>query len=271
MTKKTWIAGGTVLILVLLVLTVVIATTGRDEQTTPSAPSSEPSPAPSAPAAQPGRVTSDLVGRQVSIVDAPAGQPLDQTGEPSAFPTGTDVVAAPAGLELQQVPSGVTVMVSPSDGPTGTEQGVLTGYAHSPTGAAVLTANYIALGIELGSAYADFLDRYARELVAEDPTVIEEIRARGHANDGSALPAAEGFVAPRWFRFSNCTPEFCTVEAAMPSVADAVGQVDTIDISATAHPVVRVSMKWDDEQWQILSGRSLPPIEEIDGSWAQWN
>lgn len=273
MTRKTWITAAGVLIAALLVLAVVIAMTGRDDQSPQATQGSEPSSAPAAatPTAQPGRVTSDLVGRQVTVVDAPGGMPLEQTGEATEFPTGTQAVAAPAGLALQQVPSGVTLMVSTSDGPTDTEQGVMTGYAQSPVGAAVLTANYFGLGFELGPVYADFLDRYAKQLVAEDPAFLEEIRARGQANEGRALQAAEGFLAPRWFRISHCSPEFCTVEAATPSVADAVGQVDTIDISATAHPVMRVSLAWQDGQWQIVSARSLPPVEKLDGSWVLWN
>lgn len=274
MTRKNWITAAAVLIATLLVLAVVVALTSRDEETTQSAPTPEASSPPATPsttAAQPGRVISDLVGRQVTVVDARGGRPLEQSGEPMAFPAGTEAVGAPDGLALQQVPSGVTLMVSTSDGPTDTEQEVMTGYAQSPAGAAVLTANYIGLGIELGPVYADFLDRYARDLVAEDPAFIDEIRARGQDNDGRALQAAEGFLAPRWFRISNCSPEFCTVDAAMPSVAEATGRVDTNDISDTAHPVVRVSMAWDDGGWQILSGRSLTPVEEVDGSWVAWN
>lgn len=197
---------------------------------------------------------------------------MEQTGEPTPFPEGTEAVAAPAGLSLQQVPSGVTLMVSDSDGPTAVEGDVMTGYAQSPVGAALVTANYMGLGFELGPIYADFLEHYARQLVAEDPTLLDEVRARGQANDGRALNAAEGYSAPRWFRFSSCTPEFCTVEAAMPSVADVVGnsEVKTIDVSPTAHPVVRVSLAWDDGGWQMVSTQSLPPVEELDRSWVQW-
>lgn len=272
MTKKAWISGAAVLIVALTVLVLVIAMSGRDEQSGQAAPAPATPTAPSspAPAEQPGRVVSDLVGRQVTVVDAPEGEPVAQTGQAGAFPGGTEPVAAPAGLALQRVPSGTTLMVSSSDGPTAVERGVMTGYARSPVGAALLTANYIGLGLEMGPVYADFMQRYAPDLVAEDPELLEELRARGAATQGRAMQAAEGFQAPRWFRFSHCSPDFCTVEAAMPSVSEAVGQVDTIDVSATEHPVMRVSLSWTGEQWEIVSGRSLPPVEELDRSWVLW-
>ncbi|GAA1720211.1 hypothetical protein [Dietzia cercidiphylli] len=272
MTKKTWITAAAVLVVSLVVLVLVIAMTGRDEETGQAAPAPEPTSAPvvSTPAVQPGRVVSDLVGRQVTVVEVPGGQPLGQSEEAGSFPAGTEQVAAPSGLTLQRVPSGTTLMVSTSDGPTDVEEDVMTGYARSPGGAALLTANYIGLGLEMGPVYADFMQRYAPELVAEEPGLLEELRNRGTAAQGQALRAAEGFQAPRWFRFSHCSPEFCTVDAAMPSVADAVGQVDTIDVSATEHPVVRVSVAWTGEQWEIVSGRSLPALEELDRSWVLW-
>ncbi|MCT1522572.1 hypothetical protein M3G72_16070, partial [Dietzia maris] len=197
MTKKAWISGAAVLIVALTVLVLVIAMSGRDEQSGQAAPAPATPTAPSspAPAEQPGRVVSDLVGRQVTVVDAPEGEPVAQTGQAGAFPGGTEPVAAPAGLALQRVPSGTTLMVSSSDGPTAVERGVMTGYARSPVGAALLTANYIGLGLEMGPVYADFMQRYAPDLVAEDPELLEELRARGAATQGRAMQAAEGFQA----------------------------------------------------------------------------
>lgn len=274
MTGKKWALLG-ILTSVVLVLVLALVFTGggsdgdSDDEPTTAAPATPPASSSAPTPTQ--KIGSDLIGRPVTIVDAPGGQPVEQTGEPAPFPEGVEAVPAPAGLSLQQVPSGVTLMVSDSDGPTAVEGDVMTGYAQSPVGAALVTANYIGLGVALGPVYADFVEHYARELVAEDPAFLDEVRARGAADSSNAPKPADGFLAPRWFRFSNCTPEFCTVEAAMPSVADAVGEVDTIDISATAHPVLRASLAWENGEWQIISGRSLPAVEKLDGSWVLWN
>lgn len=275
MSGKKWVLIGILTsVVVVLVLTLVFTVGGSggdsDDEPTTAAPAAPPASS-SAPTPTP-KIGSDLIGRPVTIVDAPGGQPVEQTGEPAPFPEGVEAVPAPSGLSLQQVPSGVTLMVSDSDGPTAVEGDVMTGYAQSPVGAALVTANYMGLGFEFGPVYADFFEHYARQLVAEDPALLDEIRARGQANDGRALKAAEGYSAPRWFRFSSCTPEFCTVEAAMPSVADVVGSSDvkTIDVSPTAHPVVRLSLAWEDGEWQMVSTQSLPPVDELDGSWVLW-
>ena len=146
----------------------------------------------------------------------------------------------------------------------------MTGYAHSPGGAALVAANFAGLGMEMGTAYADFLEQFMPEAVAEDPAVLDEIRSRGASVDGKALTAAEGYQAPRWFRFQHCDEQVCTVEAAMPSIAEAVGEIESIDVGPHDHPVVRVSMEWTGEQWEILSSRAMPPVVEIDGTWSPW-
>ena len=272
MTGKKWAAIGRSASIVVVVILALIFTGGSDDSkdASPVAAPADP-PASSTVRTPKAHVGSDLIGRPVTIVEAPGGQPVEQTGGPAPFPVGAEAVAAPTGLTLQQVPSGVTLMVSDSDGPTAVDGDVMTGYAQSPVGAALVTANYIGLGVALGPVYADFFEHYARQLVAEDPAFLDEVRARGAAQGSSTPKPADGFLAPRWFRISHCTPDFCTVEAAMPSVADAVGDVDTIDASATAHPAVRVSLAWQDGEWQIVSGRSLPAVEELDGSWVLWN
>ena len=214
----------------------------------------------------------DLVGRQVTVVPSAGGTPREQTGEPGAFPAGQEMVGPPEGLELQRVSSGTTVMVSRSDGPTGVDDGVMTGYARSPGGAALLTANYIGFGMELGGVYADFIAHFMPTMAAEDPEFLDEIRARGASVDGRALVAAQGYNAPRWFKFGQCDANFCTVEAAMPSVYEAVGEINSPDpnVGIHDHPVIRVSMKWANEQWEVVSGRTMTPVTEIDGSWSRW-
>ncbi|PWD95591.1 hypothetical protein DEQ16_10000 [Dietzia maris] len=214
----------------------------------------------------------DLVGRQVTVVPSAGGTPREQTEEPGAFPAGQEMVGPPEGLELQRVSSGTTVMVSRSDGPTGVDDGVMTGYARSPGGAALLASNFMGLGMEMGAAYADFVAHFLPTMAAEDPEFLDEIRARGASVDGRALMGAQGYSAPRWFKFGQCDESFCTVEAAMPSLYEAVGEINSPDpnVGIHDHQVVRVSMRWVDDQWEIVSPRPMTPVTEIDGSWSRW-
>lgn len=273
MSRGKWISIAAVLVSAIVVLLVVVAVVNRDESSVSEGTGVQEDTADSSAPEQaltPGRVTTDLVGRRVVEVGDPGGTPIEPSGEPGEFPSGTETVEPPKGLELQRVPSGTTLMVSATDGPTSTVNGVMTGYGHSSGGAALVAANYIGLGMEMGNAYADFLEQYAAGMVSEDPALIDELRARDAAVDGQALRAAEGFQAPRWFRFEQCDEEFCTVDAAMPSVSESVGEIDAIDVSPVDHPVVRVSLTWTGDQWEIVSGRSMPPVQEIDGSWITW-
>ena len=269
------VAATAVVVALVIALIVAMASGGDDSddtaaEPTPPASPSEPSPSDSQP---PGDETTDVdpTGRQVTVVDSIGGTPREQTGAPGQFPEGQEMVGAPEGLELQRVQSGATLMVSRSDGPDSVDDGVMTGYARSPGGAALMAANYQGLGMEMGGAYADFLTHFMPGQVAEDPEFIDEIRSRGAAANGRALTAAEGYQAPRWFKFGQCDENFCTVEAALPSVAEAVGEVNITDVDPNEHPVLRVSLRWVGDQWEIISGRTLPPISSIDGSWSTWN
>lgn len=270
----TVLVAGAVLAVALVAAVVVSFVTGGDDpkegSTAPTTATANPEPpAPTASDAQPETAV-DPTGRRVTLVESRGGDPLPQSGEPGRFPGDGEMVGAPAGLELQRVSSGTTLMVSRSDGPATSQSGVMTGYAHSAGGAALVTSNYIGLGIEMGAAYADFMEYYAPGLVAENPGLLDELRTRDEKTGGKALAAAEGFQAPRWFRFGQCDETFCTVEAAMPSVADAVGEVDAIGVRPDEHAVMRVSLRWNGDRWEILSGRTLPPVVELDGSWSRW-
>ncbi|MCT2302296.1 hypothetical protein M3G04_15570 [Dietzia cinnamea] len=269
------VAAVVVVVALVAALILAIATGDSDDAGSADAPPTTSAPEPSAGIAAPSddeTTDIDLVGRQVTVVTSAGGTPREQTGEPGAFPVGQEMVGPPDGLELQRVSSGTTVMVSRSDGPTGVDDGVMTGYARSPGGAALLTANYMGFGMELGGVYADFIGHFMPTMAGEDPEFLEEIRARGDSVDGRALVAAQGYSAPRWFKFGQCDENFCTVEAALPSVYEAVGEINSPDpnVGIHDHPVIRVSMKWVADQWEIVSGRNMTPLTEIDGSWSRW-
>lgn len=275
LTATLVVAAAVVVVALVVALIVVLVSGGDDESGRTAAP--PPSQAPSAapePRAEGGgeTVDVDLVGRPVTVVDSTGGTPREQTGEHGEFPSGPEMVGPPEGLELQRVSSGTTLMVSRSDGPTDVNGGVMTGYTRSPGGAALVAANFMGLGLEMGPAYADFVEYFMPEMAAEDPAFIDDIRQRGESVNGRALTAAQGYSAPRWFRFEHCDETFCTVEMATPSLRESVGEIESPDpeVGIDDHEVLRVSMKWADSQWQIVSSRALPPVTEIDGSWSPW-
>lgn len=272
------IAAAGVVVVALIVALIVSFAVGNDDGGDTAATPAPASPAPDAapgsgPPADSETTDVDFVGRQMTVVDSVGGTPRDQTGEPGPFPTGQEMVGPPEGLELQRVSSGTTLMVSRSDGPTSVENGVMTGYARSPGGAALVASNFMGLGMEMGESYAAFLEHFMPADVAEDPAFLEEIRARGASVEGQALIAAQGYSAPRWFKFGQCDENFCTVEAAMPSIYEAVGEINSPDpdVGIHDHEVLRVSMKWADDQWEIISPRPMAPVTDIDGTWSRWN
>lgn len=272
------VVAAAVVVVALVAALVLAVVTGGDESevgdTAAPATSTAPEQAPAdSPSTGPETTDVDLVGRQVTVVESAGGTPREQTGEPGSFPAGQEMVGPPEGLELQRVTSGTTLMVSTSDGPETVEGDVMTGYSRSPGGAALLASNFMGLGLEMGDAYADFAEQFMPGDVAEDPAFLEEIRARGASVDGRALMAAQGYSAPRWFRFGQCDENFCTVESAVPSIYEAVGEINSPDpnVGIHDHQVSRVSMKWADDQWEIISPRPMAPVTEIDGSWSKWS
>ena len=272
---RTW--GGALLVLALVAVIVVAVTmTGGDSEAPPE--SAEPGSdveqsaddrESAGSAGSPDR-GADLLGRPVAAVALPGGEPLPQSDGVGGFPEGgSGPVAAPAGLELQRVATGTTLMVSTGDGPAGREGDVMTEYAQTAQGAALLAANYVGLGMAFGDPYADFLERFAGRLADEDPAAVEEVRLLGGA-DTRAEGLETSYLAPRWFKVSSCSPEFCTVEVAMPAPADAMGDIAPTDIDPNTHVLFRLSLQWAGEEWEILAMRDLPPVTDIDASWEQW-
>lgn len=223
--------------------------------------------APAVPPPAEGRVSADPLGRQVTEVASEAGAPLPQTGQPGGFPTDTDKVGPPSGLALQRVASGGTVMVSSSDGPTGTQGPVLTGYAHSARGAGLLTADYGMRGLAHGDSQREFLRYYAADVVKDDPAALDGLDAKGSPEQVRSY-LLTGYSAPRWVRFKGCDERFCTVEMASASIREAVGEINT-NTNVDSHGVLRASWKWSGDRWELVDAGSQE-VREIDDSWEKW-
>lgn len=248
--------------------TILISRTG-DEPAEEAQQTAAPAPrdAPSGASAE-GQTIPDAMGRQVTDVGDVPGAPLEQTGQPGGFPEGVEPVGPPAGLELQRVARGVTVGVSTSDGPTGVDEGVLTGFSRSARGAGLLAMNYRARVIAAGPEYIDLLKYY---FPASHEQLSEEAIAEIEGKDATQMEdyMSTGYLAPAWLKFRSCDETFCTVETAEPSVKEALGTQPEGVQGAEQHTVTRVSMEWRDDRWNIVKTDAYN-VGEIDDGWEKW-
>lgn len=271
-TVAALVVAGTVIVVALVAALIVSAVAGNDDggQGAAAATSSAPTPPPEPEAEEPtGAETTDVdpLGRPVTVIDSASGTPREQTGEPGNFPTGQEMVGAPDGFELQRVRSGATVAVSTSDGPTTTDGQVMVGYAHSARGAGLLAMNLVGLNVSKSVPTKEFLTRFAP---ADQREVIANNDGYNRENEESTREyLVRGYVAPQHVRFLTCESDFCTVEVATPSIAEAVGQIDAT-VDPNAHPVARVSMKWAGSQWEMVAVAPRQ-AQQLDGSWERWS
>lgn len=273
-TVAVLVVAAAVVVVALVAALVLSVVTGGDESeggtinSAPeaSAPVSGPDAAPTTDGDE--AFAADPLGRPVTVVESTGGTPREQAGEPGGFPTGQGMVGAPDGLELQRVRSGVTVAVSTSDGPTTVEGDVMTGYAHSARGAGLLGMNLVGLNMSTSVATKEFLTHFAP---ADQRQETEDMPGYSDAaEDANREYLVRGYVAPRHVRFLTCEPDFCTVEVATPSLAEAVGQVDAGEIDPNTHLISRVSMHWADDQWVLISTMSRQD-RELDSTWERWS
>lgn len=263
------VAATAVVVALVIALIVAMASGGDDSDdtagpATTTSPEAGPEPAPST-----GDETTDAdpLGRPVTVVDSASGTPREQTGEPGQFPEGQDMVGAPDGLELQRLTNGVTVAVSTSDGPTTTEGEVMTGYAHSARGAGLLAINLAGLNMSKSESTKAFLTKFAPADQREETANMGGYSRENEEATRDQL--ARGYVTPQHVKFLTCESEFCTVEVALPSIGEVIGESDS-DMDPNAHPITRVSMKWSDDQWEIVA--ATPRQErELDSSWERWS
>lgn len=272
MNKRPWTIAAALLAAAIITLVIVVASLTRNpsEDTTATA-APEPPPAASlqsSPPDQTGELVPDAMGRRVLDVGQVPGKPLAQTESPGDFPAGTEPVGPPAGLELQRVARGVTIGVSTSDGPTGIEDGVLTGFARSPQGAGLLAMTHRARVIAAGPEYTAFLKYYFPDAFAQlSPTMINEIEAKDESKMRDYM--STGYLAPSWFKVRACDENFCTVETADVPLKEALGAVPEDAQGADRHSVTRVSMAWRGDHWVIVKTDAYN-VEALDDSWVRW-
>lgn len=270
--RQTWMKVLGVLAAVAVVLVVVVAVLNRDTDEVTSAPgedtpTGEAQDDRSAPS-RAGELVPDAMGRQVLDVGDTPGEPLEQTAPAGGFPSGAEPVGPPAVLELQRGTRGVTVAVSNSDGPTGVEGNVLTGYAQSARGAALLAVTHRGVSVGGGPEYLEFLDYYypsAREQLSSG--VIEEIESKDATRMREYL--ATGYVAPSWVKVRDCGSDFCTVETADAPMREVLGHVPEGAPDSDQYGITRLSVVWKENRWQIVSMDAFS-TDELDDEWERW-
>ncbi|WP_037161292.1 hypothetical protein [Rhodococcoides fascians] len=116
----------------------------------------------------------DALGRVTYVPKDPNGVVLAQ----SPPPAGRAPDAAPSGVMLQRIHGNMVLPFSTSDGPTAIDaSGVATGFAHTPQGAALAAAHYMAYF----SAGNDRIDMLAASRQVDDPD--SDLVVRKKAND----------------------------------------------------------------------------------------
>lgn len=185
----------------------------------------------------------DPLGRVSYVPRNPAGVILDQ----SAPTAGRPATTPPSGVMLQRIHGNMTLPFSTSDGPTAIDDsGVATGFAHTPQGAALAAAHYLAY-LFGGN---DRVDMLAASGQVDDPD--RDLLVKKRANDlRGEVWQADGAPA-----------------AAMPSVrvdyADPLARVwfgySASTEGRTTYSRIRTDVLWTgDRGWVLQARRDYDP------------
>ncbi|MGW5440469.1 hypothetical protein [Nocardia asteroides] len=263
-----------VIVVVIVIAGIASAIVLRDRNSAPAATSPTTSavlptaPRPSGTAGEFGTPEIDEFGRRVDVPVDPAGQPLPQTGAQRKPGDPDWLTGAPAGTRdkggWQRVGAGEVVPFSTSDGPTRVVDGVASGYAHTPQGAA-LAAAYVVWRISaepgnkalwehaLLTTPAD-MDRYSSE------------RAAGRLPDTLPGDMARLLRAFDAFRVTSFAEDLAVVELAMRSEPDSSG--------SPRWATMRLPMHWDDtdQMWRLKPFFGKPPLIPVSSlaGWTTW-
>jgi len=207
----------------------------------------------------------DVFGRRVDVPRNPAGQPLPQT---AAQHTAADPgwLTAPPVLPAQggwQRVAGASVPFSSSDGPTTIGDGVASGWAHTPQGAA-LAAVYA--GYELNARPGD---RAVHTHLIENPpgalSAFDTDKAAGRIPNLLPDTVTRYLTAPDAFRIDSYADDMTVVEIATRA---------TDEDGTPAWTATQIVMVWDRGDWRLQPppGGIPPqhPASSLTGGWITW-
>ncbi|ATL72545.1 hypothetical protein CRH09_39950 (plasmid) [Nocardia terpenica] len=248
--------------------TIVLVTRGGDDHgAKPTAP-----PTPSSAPPGPGTATgfgipeTDPFGRRIDMPNNAYGQPLEQTaphrepGDPewlTAAPAGTRGPGAKGGWQRVY---GAVVPFSASDGPTRIQDGVPTGYAHTPQGAA------LAAAFLMWETAARPADRPLRErmvvMSANDLAEFDRLKAAGKLPDRRPDSETRYMLAPDAFRIRSWADDLCVVELATRTEPDKTGTPRWLGN--------QLAMVWDGSGWRMRLAADQKLPQEALASLAGW-
>ncbi|MFF0494334.1 hypothetical protein ACFYTQ_35400 [Nocardia sp. NPDC004068] len=270
--RSAGVIAAIVFVVLLIVMgTVVLVTRGGDgggKPTTQPTPSSAPSPGPGT-AIGFGTPQVDLFGRRIDVPNNRYGQPLEQTAA-QRKPTDPDLLtAAPAGTRGAEAKGGwqrvfgAVVPFSTSDGPTRIDNGVPTGYAHTPQGAA------LAAAFTLWEPAARPGDRTLRErmvvMTPADFARFDQLGSSGALPDQLPESKTRYMIAPDAFKVVSWAGDMCVLDLATRTDASAIGSPQWLSN--------QIAMVWDGSSWkmQLPADQKLPQetISSLTG-WTLW-
>ncbi|OZC56049.1 hypothetical protein CH267_10825 [Rhodococcus sp. 06-621-2] len=207
------IGVGLVVVIILAGIVVSLAVLQRDQDTPLVSVDADGSSAPATPGPEAELFEPDpefdTLGRVTYVPKDPNGVILEQITPPA----GRAADAAPSGVMLQRIHDNMILPFSTSDGPTAIDSsGVATGFAHTPQGAALAGAHYMAY-LAAGN---DRLAMIASSQQIDDPDSdlevrrqANDLRGRGSVADGApavALPSVRvdytDALTRVWFGYS---------------------------------------------------------------------
>lgn len=155
--------------------------------------------------------TTDLFGNRLEAPVTPEGEALPQNPAARPDPTRIDYLKTPpAGMQWQRGWGGAALPFSGSDGPTRVVDGIASGFAHTPQGAALAACDALARALSAPDSVWQNVVR-ARFLGGGQPLI-----SRIAANRARTPDIATYLAVPEGIRvLPNFQPDLAVVEIAM--------------------------------------------------------
>lgn len=226
---------------------------------------SSPQPVPpQTPRQEWGLPYTDELGRRVEIPPNPDGIALDQ--DDAARTPATDTVTLPSKVQWQKVRN-FPLPFSTSDGPTGIDGRMATGFAQTPRGAALAGMHLFTRGTATAAGAVELLDRHvitdSEQAEQSRRRVLDQARAAVTTRGPDALgtPAMFRVDAYRITQWAPGRPDYAVVEYAM------------LEPSRAGWVTLTLDLHWREGDWQLELGDHLYSHQGTAsnlGGWTQW-
>ncbi|MBJ7287562.1 hypothetical protein [Williamsia sp.] len=232
------------------------------EVSAPPPASTTVSPSGSSPAGEFGAPSIDYNNRRVDVPINVYGQPLEQSSRSSssAFDAALPL-PVPTGMKWEYF-FGLALPYSTSDGPTILDGPLVSGFAHTPQGAAL--AGYQIFGRQLQGS------QDARRAVAQGQTLAGDDAAHKRYIDEAITPGAPAvkprlLLRPDAFRVISYAPDFAVTQYAVPI---GFGGQDAV----TSWGVVQEQLVWSGGNWTLKIGDPDPQLPQTNSllGWTTW-